>query len=38
MAEFHTQLLTIEGMERTEAVHGVTHALGLVPGGPHRLG
>ena len=32
MAEFHMQLLTIEGMKDTEAVRGVTHALGLVPG------
>ncbi len=32
MTEFHTQLLTIEGMEHTEAVRGVTHALGLIPG------
>ena len=32
MAEFHMQLLTIEGVEHAEAVHGVTPALGLMPG------
>ncbi len=32
MAEFHAQLLTIEGMEQDGGVRGVTHALGLVPG------
>ncbi len=32
MAIFHTQLLTIEGMQGDEAVHGVSRALGQVPG------
>ena len=31
MKSFHTQILTIEGMDREESVHGVTHALGEVP-------
>ena len=32
MAIFHTQLLTIEGMQGDDAIHGVTHVLGLLPG------
>lgn len=32
MATFHTQLLTIEGMQGDEAVHGVSRVLGQVPG------
>ena len=32
MAIFHTQLLTIEGMQGNDAIYGVTHVLGLLPG------
>lgn len=32
MADYHMQMLTIEGMHHAEAVRGVTRALGLVPG------
>jgi hypothetical protein len=32
MTKFHMQTLTIEGMEGAEALHGVEHALGMVPG------
>ena len=32
MAAFHTQLLTIQGMEDDDAVHGVSRALGQLPG------
>ena len=32
MAAFHTQFLTIQGMQGEDAVHGVTHILGLLPG------
>ncbi len=32
MAIFHTQLLTIAGMQSDDAVHGVSRILGAVPG------
>ena len=32
MTKFHMQTLTIEGMQGAEALHGVEHALGSVPG------
>ena len=32
MAIFHTQLLTIQGMQGDDAIHGVSRVLGEVPG------